>query len=133
MKKFARNLGLALVALFFVACGSQSASDVAKDFTRELFEGEAKKVVDMMYLGEKEVAEEDKAVINAKIAAAVAKNQKNAKQRGGIKDIIIEKEVIDGDSARIRTLVIFKDDSNESSGNIDLVKINDEWLVKLPF
>ncbi|ECP8537515.1 DUF4878 domain-containing protein [Campylobacter jejuni] len=43
--KFFKLSFLALVAFFVVACGSSSPEDLAKNFTKDLYSGDAKSVI----------------------------------------------------------------------------------------
>ncbi len=56
-----------------------------------------------------------------KITQVVAENAAKAKRMGGVKNIQIEEKTINKDSAKIRVLVLFNNDNNQSS-NVFLAK-----------
>lgn len=62
-----------------------------------------------------------KTFVSDKITQVVAENAAKAKRMGGVKDIQIEEKTINKDSAKIRVLVLFNDDNNQSS-NVFLAK-----------
>lgn len=71
-----------------------------------------------------------KTFVSDKITQVVAENAAKAKRMGGVKDIQIEEKTINEDSAKIRVLVLFNDDNNQSS-NVFLAKKDGKWLVLL--
>lgn len=127
--KFFKLSFLALVAFFVVACGSSNPEDVAKNFTKDLYSGNAKSVMSYIDLSEAK-SDEDKKFISGKITQVVAQNAAKAKEMGGVKDIQIKEKTINKDSAKIRVLVLFNHDNNLSD-NVFLVKKDGKWLVPL--
>lgn len=127
--KFFKLSFLALVAFFVVACGSSNPEDVAKNFTKDLYSGNAKSVMSYIDLSEAK-SDEDKKFISGKITQVVAQNAAKAKEMGGVKDIQIKEKTINKDSAKIRVLVLFNHDNNQSD-NVFLVKKDGKWLVSL--
>ncbi len=127
--KFFKLFFLALVAFFVVACGSSNPEDLAKNFTKDLYSGDAKSVMSYIDLSEAK-SDEEKTFVNGKITQVVAENAAKAKRMGGVKDIQIEEKTINEDSAKIRVLVLFNDDNNQSS-NVFLAKKDRKWLVLL--
>lgn len=59
-----------------------------------------------------------KTFVSDKITQVVAENAAKAKRMGGVKDIQIEEKTINKDSAKIRVLVLFNNDNNQSSNVI---------------
>lgn len=127
--KFFKLSFLTLVAFFVVACGSSNPEDVAKNFTKDLYSGNAKSVMSYIDLSEAK-SDEDKKFISGKITQVVAQNAAKAKEMGGVKDIQIKEKTINKDSAKIRVLVLFNHDNNQSD-NVFLVKKDGKWLVSL--
>lgn len=127
--KFFKLSFLTLVAFFVVACGSSNPEDVAKNFTKDLYSGNAKSAMSYIDLSEAK-SDEDKKFISGKITQVVAQNVAKAKEMGGVKDIQIKEKTINKDSAKIRVLVLFNHDNNQSD-NVFLVKKDGKWLVSL--
>ncbi|EAK2456065.1 TPA: DUF4878 domain-containing protein [Campylobacter jejuni] len=128
--KFFKLSFLALVAFFVVACGSSNPEDLAKNFTKDLYSGDAKSVISYIDLSEAK-SDEEKTFVSGKITQVVAENAAKAKRMGGVKDIQIEEKTINNkDSAKIRVLVLFNNDNNQSS-NVFLAKKDGKWLVLL--
>lgn len=127
--KFFKLSFLTLVAFFVVACGSSNPEDVAKNFTKDLYSGNAKSAMSYIDLSEAK-SDEDKKFISGKITQVVAQNVAKAKEMGGVKDIQIKEKTINKDSAKIRVLVLFNHDNNLSD-NVFLVKKDGKWLVSL--
>lgn len=118
--KFFKLSFLALVAFFLVACGSSNPEDLAKNFTKDLYSGNTKSVMSYIDLSEAKSGEE-KTFVSDKITQVVAENAAKAKRMGGVKNIQIEEKTINKDSAKIRVLVLFNNDNNQSS-NVFLAK-----------
>lgn len=127
--KFFKLSFLVLVAFFVVACGSSNPEDLAKNFTKDLYSGDAKSVMSCIDLSEAK-SDEEKTFVSGKITQVVAENAAKAKRMGGVKDIQIEEKTINEDSAKIRVLVLFNNDNNQSS-NVFLAKKDGKWLVLL--
>ncbi len=127
--KFFKLFFLALVAFFVVACGSSNPEDLAKNFTKDLYSGDTKSVMSYIDLSEAK-SDEEKTFVSDKITQVVAENAAKAKRMGGVKDIQIEEKTINKDSAKIRVLVLFNNDNNQSS-NVFLAKKDRKWLVLL--
>ncbi|BDL78050.1 hypothetical protein THJ066_13400 [Campylobacter jejuni] len=118
--KFFKLSFLALVAFFLVACGSSNPEDLAKNFTKDLYSGNTKSVMSYIDLSEAK-SDEEKTFVSDKITQVVAENAAKAKRMGGVKNIQIEEKTINKDSAKIRVLVLFNNDNNQSS-NVFLAK-----------
>ncbi len=114
---------------FLVTCGSSNPEDLAKNFTKDLYSGDAKSVMSYIDLSEAK-SDEEKTFVSGKITQVVAENAAKAKRMGGVKDIQIEEKTINEDSAKIRVLVLFNNDNNQSS-NVFLAKKDGKWLVLL--
>lgn len=127
--KFFKLSFLVLVAFFVVACGSSNPEDLAKNFTKDLYSGDAKSVMSYIDLSEAK-SDEEKTFVSGKITQVVAENAAKVKRMGGVKDIQIEEKTINEDSAKIRVLVLFNNDNNQSS-NVFLAKKDGKWLVLL--
>lgn len=111
-----------------MACGSSNPEDLAKNFTKDLYSGDTKSVMSYIDLSEAK-SDEEKTFVSGKITQVVAENAAKAKRMGGVKDIQIER-TINEDSAKIRVLVLFNNDNNQSS-NVFLAKKDGKWLVLL--
>ncbi len=118
--KFFKLSFLALIAFFLVACGSSNPEDLAKNFTKDLYSGNTKSVMSYIDLSEAK-SDEEKTFVSDKITQVVAENAAKAKRMGGVKNIQIEEKTINKDSAKIRVLVLFNNDNNQSS-NVFLAK-----------
>ncbi|VTQ70308.1 Lumazine-binding domain [Campylobacter jejuni] len=127
--KFFKLSFLALVTFFLVTCGSSNPEDLAKNFTKDLYSGDTKSVMSYIDLSEAK-SDEEKTFVSDKITQVVAENAAKAKRMGGVKDIQIEEKTINKDSAKIRVLVLFNNDNNQSS-NVFLAKKDRKWLVLL--
>ncbi|MCH3876659.1 DUF4878 domain-containing protein [Campylobacter jejuni] len=105
-----------------MACGSSNPEDLAKNFTKDLYSGDTKSVMSYIDLSEAKLkAMKKKHLLVIKITQVVAENAAKAKRMGGVKDIQIEEKTINKDSAKIRVLVLFNNDNNQSS-NVFLAK-----------
>ncbi|HEF7403971.1 TPA: DUF4878 domain-containing protein [Campylobacter jejuni] len=103
-----------------MACGSSNPEDLAKHFTKDLYSGNTKSVMSYIDLSEAK-SDEEKTFVSDKITQVVAENAAKAKRMGGVKNIQIEEKTINKDSAKIRVLVLFNNDNNQSS-NVFLAK-----------
>ncbi|EJW1377149.1 DUF4878 domain-containing protein [Campylobacter jejuni] len=112
-----------------MAYGSSNPEDLAKNFTKDLYSGDIKSVMSYIDLSEAK-SDEEKTFVSDKITQVVAENAAKAKRMGGVKDIQIEEKTINKDSAKIRVLVLFNNDNNQSS-NVFLAKKDRKWLVLL--
>lgn len=123
-----KKLCLALIlGIVLSACGSSSPEDIALDFTKKVYKGDAA-ILDYFDFDLKEAKESEKEFINGKIRAMVAERKEEADEKGGVKEIIIGEKDIRGDRARIKITTIFKDDSN-STRSIPLIKKDGKWLI----
>ncbi len=111
-----------------MACGSLNPEDLAKNFTKDLYSGDTKFV--MSYIDLSEAKSDEKKHLLVIKTQVVAENAAKAKRMGGVKDIQIEEKTINKDSAKIRVLVLFNNDNNQSS-NVFLAKKDRKWLVLL--
>lgn len=77
--KFFKLFFLALVAFFVVACGSSNPEDLAKNFTKDLYSGDAKSVMSYIDLSEAK-NDEEKTFVNGKITQLLLKMQPKQKE-----------------------------------------------------
>lgn len=77
--KFFKLSFLALVAFFVVACGSSNPEDLAKNFTKDLYSGNAKSVMSYIDLSEAK-SDEEKTFVSGKITQVVAEMQPKQKE-----------------------------------------------------
>lgn len=123
-----KKLCLALIlGIVLSACGSSSPEDIALDFTEKLYKGDT----DVLnYFDLKEAKGSEKEFANGKIRSAVMEGKERADKKGGVKQIIIAEKNIEENRARIRTTVVFKDDSN-TTNTFNLIKKDGKWFIEL--
>lgn len=121
-----------LFCVFLIGCGQTSPSDTAKDYLKNVFEGNSNKAVAMIHVNDntKKTAL-FKEGIEAKVQMIISSIKIKADENGGFKDIKILKETIieDGTRANVRVKVIYKN-GKEEEGTISLIKNEqDEWKI----
>lgn len=86
--KFLKLFLLSLSSLFIIACSSSSPEDITVNFTKDLFKGDVKAVMDYLDLSEFQ-NDKEKQFVSDTITQSVAYTSAQAKQNNGIKNIEI--------------------------------------------
>lgn len=130
-----KKLLIILFAIFtFIGCGKDNPESVAKDFMTNLYEGNADKVVSMLYIDEKtEKTNGAKDIVKGKISMLVGEAKSQASKKGGVESIEVQKaEVIDGNTSYLLVPmnITFKDKSSKKD-RVKLVEIDGKYKVLL--
>lgn len=129
IKNFIKFSILGFLAVLFVAC-SEAPSDVAKNFTQDLYDGKGDKLATYISLGKEANEAGVKEMLNGKMQMATADALKRASAKGGVDKIEVANETIKGNNASVEIKVSFKDGSNK----IERFKLSDsegEWKILL--
>lgn len=123
MNRFISALAL-IATLGLVGCGGGSSpGDAVKELTYAMEAGDAEKVKELVpQLGEN--------LGDGKIDTLVKQASKEAKENGGIKSIVIDKEEIDGDTAKV-TATMTDGNGKSETEDFDLVKKDGKWTVTM--
>lgn len=117
------------LSLFFVACGgSNTPESVAEKFFDSLYKGEVD--ISQIYLGEEANQPGIKELAEGKIKQAAAKAKAMADKKGGIKSIKVIDKTIEGNKAKVKLEITFKDDTKDTE-NAKLYNDNDNWRITL--
>lgn len=127
--KYLRNVMLALVAFVFVACGSQSPSEVAKEFAQKFFDADAKGVLSMLEKSKDKYSERDITFIKQIYDAGLT---------GGIENIVIEEDtgkyqrnVEDKEKEARYKAIIHSKSGEKAEFTFFLIKENDRWFIEI--
>lgn len=111
-------------SLALVGCGgSGGPGDTVKDLMTAMEKGDAGKV--------KELAPGMKMLGDDKLEGMVEQMKLEAKKKGGIKDIEIIEEKIDGDKATVKYKVTMGDGTSDGEDEMQLIKDEGKWIVDM--
>ena len=107
-----------------VGCGGGSSpGDAVKELTYAMEAGDAEKVKELVpELGEN--------LGDGKIDTMVKQAAKEAKEEGGIKSITIDKEEINGDTAKV-TATMTNGNGKSETEDFDLKKVDGKWVLTM--
>lgn len=118
---FFRFTPAALLALLLVGCGGGGPGDTAVEFTRAGANGDGETVVELL---DPAMAQ----TFGPKIEAAMATQASQASAQGGVDEINVLEETINGDNATVRLEMVMGDGSREEN-TVQLRKIDGDWKV----
>lgn len=128
-------LAVMFVAVVAVACGGSSdkPEDVAKEFITAFEKGDSKRVLDIIYLDEKDSTPEAKEMIEGKLGMMVEMAQGEIEAKGGIKEIKIDRVEYNSDKSKaaVYVVVTYKDGEVSGPDEIGTVKTKDGWKAEL--
>ena len=122
------------VFLGFAGCGNAKPEDKAIEITQNLYNGEAKKVVEEIALqGKEDLTDEEKQMLNGKFEVMSASAKQNAQREGGVQEIKVLEVVFDeNDSTRARVNIetTFKNGA-KAKDRFDLMQVKGKWKLLL--
>ncbi|MEL6615374.1 MAG: DUF4878 domain-containing protein [Bacteroidota bacterium] len=118
---FLRFTPVAVLALLLVGCGSGGPGDTAADFARAAASGDGERVVELL---DPAMAQS----LGPKISATVSSQAGEAAAKGGLSEVNILDETVNGDNATVRIETVMGDGSR-SEETIQLRKIDGDWKV----
>lgn len=124
------------LAFFQTACSSGgSPEQAAERFVEKSYAGDAKAVIEMIYLPNEDKHQAGMVdMVNGKIKAGVAKQAEYAESLGGVAEIKSEAaDIQEGEPKRanVKVLVRFKQDGQEKRDNVRLIETHKGWKVRL--
>ncbi len=137
MKAIKLFLSLLLVwaALLIVSCGEggvagSSPGDAVKTMAINL-QGENYDAVVDLYINKngEELTDEEKTKVKAFLPSAKEEMDK----KGGLKEVVIVEETIsaDGETATIKSYLLYGNGDKSNEDKTDLVKVNGDWRVEI--
>ncbi|MBS4406461.1 DUF4878 domain-containing protein [Campylobacter vulpis] len=123
------NVGLAFVTLLFVACGSNSPSEVAKEFIAKAYDGNGEALIEFVHIPDN-AKKGEKEFVDGKLKAHSVQTKTMADEKGGVKSIEILNEEFDDNNAKVQIKVVFKDNSSQNE-TFNLNKIDNQWKIKI--
>ncbi|MBZ7986386.1 DUF4878 domain-containing protein [Campylobacter sp. Cr9] len=123
MKKL---LSFIAVAFMFVACGSETPEEVAKNFAKLALEGENEQALKCVYFkSEDEKQEKIKEAIKYEYGA---KAKKEVAEKGGIQSIEASRLEQIENLAKVKVVVTYKN-GDVKDNKLNLIKIKDKWYI----
>lgn len=123
MKKL---LSFIAVAFMFVACGSETPEEVAKNFAKLALEGENEQALKCVYFkSEDEKQEKIKEAIKYEYSA---KAKKEVAEKGGIQSIEASRLEQIENLAKVKVVVTYKN-GDVKDEKLNLIKIKDKWYI----
>jgi len=127
-----KNLFILILGLFMVGFGSNSPKDVAKEFVKAGYDGNADKIISLLYFPDGSEANGAKDMVVGKIKSSVKNQQKFAERFGGVDSIeAISEDVKENNLVIVKIEVKFKKDGKTMSDNVRLKKIKNEWKISI--
>lgn len=126
MKKIISILSLALVALAFVSCSSNSPEGVVQAYFGHVQKGQYEEAIDLLYF-KKGLSEKDKEQL---VNMFREKGTKEYDKKGGISSVVIDNVQMqeDGNAALVNYTIKYGDGSAKSDKN-KVVKVDGKWLL----
>lgn len=115
----------ALFSVFFVACSNADPKDVAISFYKAVANGDEKGAVKLIYIEDESKRDEYEGKIA--LTAGLVKNE--VIKKGGIKDIEVTEEKIEGDKAEITLKVSYNKSDKTETRKVKLVRVNGTWMI----
>ena len=128
-QKVWQALGVLLVALVFVACGSSTPSDVVVAYTKSVAEGDVKKAMSYVDLSFAK-SEKDEAIMEQKISASVEQGKASMDKRGGLKDVVVLSTQERDEKVIVDIEMQFGDGTSQKS-QTRCVKVDGDWKISL--
>ena len=133
MNKLATVIAVSFTALTLTACGgAKTPEDTATAFVKAAYTNDSKAVLGMLYIDEN-AGDEAQAAAKTKTEQLVEAQTKNVQEEcGGFDAAAVESSEVKDTEATVNVKVTMKKECNLArTENIKLVKVKDEWKVKL--
>lgn len=135
MKLLFKLLAGLCVVLMLASCGSSTPEAAAKKYMEAVFDGDADKVISMIYLPDKEKKEPGvQDMLSGKVKGMVADAKKRADKNSGVKEITTDEAKYSEDkkTAEVMVTVTFKNnDSEPKKEHVSLIDIDGGWKLNL--
>lgn len=136
MKKIITTLSTLCFSAFLVACSAASKpEDVAKDYVKAAYDGNAEKMLSYIYVPEEVKSKPGtEEMVQGKIKAGAAKAKEEASRKGGVKEIsILDNQIDEGNGqGQVTVETQFKNEgSTASKDRVKLIKNDDKWKVNI--
>lgn len=135
MKKIISVILTILLSSMLIACGSSKPEDVALNYVKAAFDGDADEMLSQIYIPDSAKQRPgSEEIITGKIKAGASKAKEQAERKGGVKNIeVVEKEIDEANGlAKVVVNVKFKNDQSQSdSSRVKLIKNDNKWKVDL--
>ena len=138
MKKLLQILCLTFFAGMLAACGGDGPEKTAKTFFEELFNGDAGKAMDLVYIPPEAAAKgKSKEVVKGKLTMLTARQKEKMKKEGGSITGIDIGEVhytnADKTTAKVEIIVKTKigSETSEKKNKVPLIKTDKGWRIKM--
>ena len=127
MKKILSFLSLALVALTFVSCNSNSPEAVVQEYVADLQTGKYEEALDLFYF-KKNLTDADK---QQYVSMMKDKWGKEIEKKGGITGVEITNVSVaeDGNSANVKYILKYGDGTSKDQDS-KLLKVDDKWKME---
>ena len=127
MKKILSFLSLALVALAFVSCNSNSPEAVVQEYVADLQTGKYEEALDLFYF-KKNLTDADK---QQYVSMMKDKWGKEIEKKGGITGVEITNVSVaeDGNSANVKYILKYGDGTSKDQDS-KLLKVDDKWKME---
>ena len=127
MKKILSVLSLALVALAFVSCNSNSPEAVVQEYVADLQAGKYEEALDLFYF-KKELTDSDK---EQYVSMMKDKWGKEMEKKGGITGVDITDVAVaeDGNTATVKYVLKYGDGSTKDQDS-KLFKVDGKWKME---
>lgn len=116
-----RFLPVALFALLLAGCGSGGPGDTAVEFTRAAANGDGETVVELL---DPAMAQ----TFGPKIEATISMQAGEVSSQGGLDEVNVLEETVNGDNATVRLETVMGDGSREEQ-TVQLRKVDGDWKV----
>lgn len=125
MRKIISILSVALVAIIFAACSSNSPAGVVERYSKCMQDGKYMEAVELFHF-KKELDEDQKKYL----AAIVERAGEQYKEKGGIASVKVDKVEMDesGESAKVSYTTTFGNGTAKTDTD-KVVKIDGKWLL----
>lgn len=127
MKQILSFLSLALVALTFVSCNSNSPEAVVQEYVADLQTGKYEEAIDLFYF-KKNLTDADK---QQYVSMMKDKWGKEIEKKGGITGVEITNVSVaeDGNSANVKYILKYGDGTSKDQDS-KLLKVDDKWKME---
>ncbi len=127
MKKILSIMTLALVALTFVSCNSNSPEAVVQEYVADLQTGKYEEAIDLFYF-KKNLTDADK---QQYVSMMKDKWGKEIEKKGGITGVEITNVSVaeDGNSANVKYILKYGDGTSKDQDS-KLLKVDDKWKME---
>ncbi|WP_034356659.1 DUF4878 domain-containing protein [Helicobacter jaachi] len=130
LKTLGLALGAIIISVFLTACGENTPKDVAVAFMEDVYKGNGDKLLGYIDLPEKAEEVGMKEMLEGKLKAGAAEAKQKAQNAGGLKSV----EMISEDIKEKTGVVVLRikfEDGNEDTEQVKVIKVDDEWKIKL--